>query len=164
MWAGASGDYYPIHYDKDFAQSRGLPGVIVHGQLVASFLGQLITDGMGEQGSRRKLTCSYRGFNLPGDTLGCKWKISKKYIEDGEHYVVCSIWAENLKGEKTVSGVATVILPARGWVELPGVLSAFLPLFTVYLHKHKAKSIPNHMPIWGEAAFFEAFLRSVVPV
>lgn len=114
MWAGASGDYNPIHYDKDFAQSRGLPGVIVHGQLVASFLGQLITDWMGEQGSLRKLTCSYRGFNLPGDTLGCKGKISKKYIEDGEHYVVCSIWTENLKGEKTVSGVATVILPARG--------------------------------------------------
>jgi len=114
MWAGASGDYHPIHYDHDFAQSRGLPGVIVHGQLVASFLGQLITDWMGEQGSLRKLTCSYRGFNLPGDTLSCKGKISKKYIEDGEHYVVCSIWAENLKGEKTVSGVATVILPARG--------------------------------------------------
>ena len=43
MWAGASGDYYQIHYDKDFAQSRGLPGVIVHGQLVCSFLGQLMT-------------------------------------------------------------------------------------------------------------------------
>ena len=50
MWAGASSDYNPIHYDKDFAQSRGLPGVIVHGQLVCSFLGQLITDWIGEQG------------------------------------------------------------------------------------------------------------------
>jgi len=44
MWAGASGDYYAIHYDKDFALSKGLPGVIVHGQLVGCFLGQLITD------------------------------------------------------------------------------------------------------------------------
>jgi acyl dehydratase len=114
MWAGASGDYNPIHYDKDFAQSKGLPGVIVHGQLVASFLGQLVTDWMGEQGSLRKLACSYKKINFPGDTLTCKGKVSKKYIEDGEHCVRCDIWAENPKGEKTVSGMAIVILPARG--------------------------------------------------
>ena len=113
MWAGASGDYYQIHYDKDFAQSRGLPGVIVHGQLAYSFLGQLMTDWIGEQGSLRKLACSYRGMNFPGETLTCKGRVSKKYIEDGEHYVVCNIWAENSKGEKTVSGTAIVILPAR---------------------------------------------------
>jgi len=113
MWAGASGDYYQIHYDKDFAQSRGLPGVIVHGQLAYSFLGQLMTDWMGEQGSLWKLACSYRGMNFPGETLTCKGRVSKKYIEDGEHYVVCNIWAENSKGEKTVSGTAIVILPAR---------------------------------------------------
>jgi acyl dehydratase len=113
MWAGASGDYYQIHYDKDFAQSRGLPGVIVHGQLAGCFLGQLITDWMGEQGCLRKLTCNYRGMNFPGEALTCKGKISKKYVEDGEHYVMCNIWVENMKGEKTVSGVAVVILPAR---------------------------------------------------
>ena len=114
MWAGASGDYHEIHYDKDFAQSRGLPGVIVHGQLAGSFLGQLITDWMGEQGSLRKLTCSYRGMNFPGEAITCKGKISKKYVEDGEHCVECSSWAENPQGEKTVLGVAIVALPARG--------------------------------------------------
>jgi len=114
MWAGASGDYYAIHYDKDFAQSKGLPGVIVHGQLVASFLGQLVTDWMGEQGDLRKLTCSYKGMNFPGETITCRGKVSKKYIEDGEHRVECHIWAENAKGEKTVTGKAIVALPARG--------------------------------------------------
>ncbi len=114
MWAGASGDYYQIHYDKDFAQSRGLPGVIVHGQLAGCFLGQLITDWMGEQGCLRKLTCNYRGMNFPGEALTCKGKISKKYVEDEEHYVVCNIWAENMKGEKTVSGMAVIIMPSRG--------------------------------------------------
>ena len=53
-WAGASGDYYEIHYDKDFAQANGLPGIIVHGfvQVVARrgvgssqpFLGRLRLD------------------------------------------------------------------------------------------------------------------------
>ena len=42
MWAGASGDYYQIHYDKDFAQSQGLPDVIIPGHMVFSFLGQLV--------------------------------------------------------------------------------------------------------------------------
>ena len=113
MWAGASGDYYPIHYDKDFAQSKGLTGVIVHGQLVASFLGQLITDWIGEQGSLRKLTCNYRGMNFPGEAIICQGKVSKKYIENGEHFIECNIWAENVKGEKTVTGKAIVIIPAR---------------------------------------------------
>ncbi len=114
MWAGASGDYSPIHYDKDFAQSRGLPGVIVHGQLIGSFLGQLMTDWIGEKGMLRKLNCSYRGMNYPGEALTCQGKVTKKYVEDGEHYVECSLWVENPKGEKTVSGKATVILPSRG--------------------------------------------------
>jgi acyl dehydratase len=114
MWAGASGDYNPIHYDKDLAQGRGLSGVIVPGQLICSFLGQLMTDWIGEGGSLRKLTCSYKGMNFPGEALTCKGKVTNKYVEDGEHYVECSLWAEDGKGEKTVPGMAVVIVPSRG--------------------------------------------------
>ena len=114
MWAGASGDYYAIHYDKDFAQSKGLPGVIVHGQLVAGFLGQLLTDWIGEQGSIKKLTCNYRGMNFPGETIACQGKVSRKYTENGDNYIECNIWAENPKGEKTITGKAIITLPARG--------------------------------------------------
>ncbi len=113
MWAGASGDYNPIHYDKDFAQSRGLPGVVVQGQLVGSFLGQLVTDWIGVQGVLKKLSCSYRGMNYPGEAIICKGRVSKKYVEGGEHYVECSLWAENTKGEKTVTGTTVVVMPAR---------------------------------------------------
>lgn len=114
MWAGASGDYNPIHYDKDFAQSRGLPGVVVHGQLASCFLGQMVTDWIGEQGRLKKLTLTYRGMNFPGETLICRGTVTKKYIEDGQHFVVCSLWTENPKGEKTVTGTAVVTLPSRG--------------------------------------------------
>jgi len=114
MWAGASGDYNPIHYDKDFAQSRGLSGVIVPGQLIGAFLGQLMTDWIGEGGTLTKLNCSYKGMSYPGEALNLKGKVTKKYVEDERHYVECSLWAENPKGEKTTSGKAIVILPSRG--------------------------------------------------
>lgn len=114
VWAGAVGDYTPIHYDKDFAQSRGLSGVIVQGQLVGAFLGQMLTDWIGEKGTLKKLSCSYKGMNYPGEALTCKGEVTKKYDRDGEHFVECKIWAENPKGEKTASGRAVVILPARG--------------------------------------------------
>lgn len=112
-WAGASGDYYPIHYDKDFAQANGLPGVIVHGWLTGSFLGQLITDWMGERGTLVKLGCSYRAMHFPCENITCNGKVTRKYIQDGKHYVGCEIWAENPKGERTTPGSATVILPSR---------------------------------------------------
>jgi len=113
MWAGASGDYNPIHYDKDFAVSRGLPGVVVQGQLVGNFLGQLVTDWMGEQGVLKKLSCSYKGMNYPGEDVICRGRINKKYVTDGEHLVECGLWAENANGEKTVTGMALVVMPAK---------------------------------------------------
>ncbi len=114
MWAGASGDYNPIHYDKDFAQKAGLDGVIVPGQLIGAFLGQLMTDWIGEGGTLTKLSCSYKGMSYPGEALNLKGKVTKKYVEDSKHYVECNLWAENPQGEKTTSGRAVVILPSRG--------------------------------------------------
>ena len=113
IWAGASGDYNPIHYDKDFAQRAGLDGVIVPGQLVGTFLGQLMTDWIGERGELRKLSCSYKGMSYPAEIITCKAKVTKKYIEDNKHCVECSLWAENPKGEKTTLGRAVVVLPSR---------------------------------------------------
>ena len=114
VWAGASGDYNPIHYDKDHAQSRGLGGVIVHGQLVYSFLGQLMTDWAGEGGNLRRLNCSYRGMNFPGEEITCRGKVTRKYVENGEQLVECNVWAENAQGDKTVLGRGVVFLPSRG--------------------------------------------------
>ena len=113
-WAGASADYYQIHYDKDFAQSTGLPGVIVHGRLKSSFLAQLLTDWIGDEGTVRKISVQHRGMDLPGEQITCKWKVTNKYVEDGEHIVELEIWGENPRGEKTAPGSAIVVLPSRG--------------------------------------------------
>ena len=113
-YAGASGDFYEIHYDKDFAEGTGLDGVIIHGALKSAFLGQLMTDWIGEHGTLKKLACQYRGMDVPGDTLSCKGTVTRVYVEDGNHMADCQIWLENAKGERTTPGSATVILPSRG--------------------------------------------------
>jgi acyl dehydratase len=113
MWAGAVGDYMPIHYDQEYARSRGLEGVIVHGQLVGAFLGQLMTGWVGAEGSLRSLSCSYKGMNYPGEKITLRGKVTGKYVKKGEHLVECGLWAENPKGEKTASGTAVAVLPSR---------------------------------------------------
>jgi acyl dehydratase len=113
-WAGASGDYYQIHYDKDFAQAAGLPGVIVHGRLKSSFLGQLLSDWVGEGGWVKKIAVQHRGMDFPGEQLTCKGTVTKKYVQGGEHIVELEIWTENPRGEKTAPATATVVLPSRG--------------------------------------------------
>ena len=113
MWAGASGDFYQIHYDKDIALANGLPGVIVHGWLTLSFLGQMVTDWLGEKGTLEKLNGSYRGMNLVHEEIFCYGKVTKKYVEDNKNIARVEIWAENTRGEKTVTGSAVVTLPSR---------------------------------------------------
>ena len=107
MWAGASGDYNPIHYDKDFALSRGLPGVVVHGQLSTAFLCQMLSDWYGPKGSLKKLNVSYKGLNFPGDTLTCHGVVKEK---TGDNLITLDVWVENQRGDKTVAGTANVSL------------------------------------------------------
>ena len=112
-YAGASGDFYQIHYDKDFALANKLPGVILHGALKNAFLGHLVTDFAGNHGWVKKLGVQYRGMDQPGSKVICKGRVTKKYTDGGNHLVDCEIWLENAKGEKTTPGTATVVLPSR---------------------------------------------------
>ncbi len=125
QYAGASGDFNPLHYESTFAVSEGVERPIVHGQLKRAWLVQLLTDWIGDEGSLRKLSCQFRGMDYPrlmktvyepqeGETWQCKGTVTKKYIEADEHLVDCTIWVENGKGEKTTTGSATVALPQRG--------------------------------------------------
>ena len=113
-YAGASGDYYQLHYDKEFAAGNELDGVILHGALKNAFLGQLMTQWMGPEGSLKKLSCQYRGMDFPGQTITGKGTVTRKYQEQGRNLVDCEIWLENPEGRKTTPGEATVALPSRG--------------------------------------------------
>ena len=111
QWAAGSGDFYQIHYDKDFAMSTGLPGLIVHGALKHAFLGQLVHDWVGNTGRIKKFGCSYRGMDYPTKDILCKGVVKRKYEENGEKLVDLEIWTENPEGQKTTPGSATVRLP-----------------------------------------------------
>ncbi len=125
QWAGASGDFNPLHYQDSFAGAQGVGRPIVHGQLKRAWLVQFISRWIGEQGTLTKFACQFRGMDYPrpmktivepeeGETCWCKGKVSKKYVSGEQHFAECDIWLENSKGEKTTTGSAAFILPSRG--------------------------------------------------
>ena len=113
MYAGASEDYYEVHYDRDFARSEGLPDAIVHGALKSGFLGQLLTDWIGDRGRIRKLEVQYRGMDVQGKPIYCKGRVTRRYQDGGQYLVECEVWTENGRGSKTTPGTALVALPSR---------------------------------------------------
>ena len=111
-YAGASRDFYEIHYDKDYALSVGLPGVIIHGALKAAYLGKLMTDWLGDPGALRSLQCQHRGMDFPGESVNCSGRVARTYEEDGQSLADCDIRIENSRGQTTVPGQATVTVPS----------------------------------------------------
>lgn len=113
VYAGASRDYYIIHHDRDYAQGVGLPDVIIQGSMKASYLGQLVTDWMGEWGILKRFAVQYRGLDAPGKPLTAKGVVTKAQLQDVNGYIECDLWLETLNGEKTTRGTATITLPLR---------------------------------------------------
>ncbi len=109
-YAGASGDFYQIHYDMDYAKNNGLPGVILHGALKNAFLGQVITDWIGNSGKLKMLEVQYKGMDLPGTPVYAKGIVTD--IID-ENNINCDLWLETNKGDKTTVGKAIIQLPKK---------------------------------------------------
>jgi acyl dehydratase len=111
-YAGASGDFNPIHQDDEFAKAAGMGGVFGHGMLTMGFVAQSVTDWAGA-GSVRKIGVRFQGLVRLKDMITCKGRVLAKSSKDGTHLVELELWAENQKGEKVVTGKATVALPSR---------------------------------------------------
>ena len=114
QWAAGSGDYYQIHYDKDFAQGNGLPDRITHGALKHALLGRLLHEWAGDGGRVKKVACQYRGMDVVNEDVICHGLVKRKYQEGGENLVDLDVWTETPQGQKTTPGTAIVALPARG--------------------------------------------------
>jgi acyl dehydratase len=66
IYAGASGDFNPIHTNPFFAKDVAmLPDVIAHGLFNMALLGKTVVDWIGDPGNLKKLSCQFRGMVIP---------------------------------------------------------------------------------------------------
>ncbi len=107
-YAGASGDFNPIHTVPEMAKMVGLDGAIAHGMLIMAFAGQLVTDWAGA-GNVRRLKVRFSGMTRPGEKVICRGEITGKDDSDEEPLVMGNLTVKGeddslkLKGEFTVA-------------------------------------------------------------
>ncbi len=107
-YAGASGDYNPIHTVHHHAEKAGLGGVIAHGMLSMGFAGEHVTKWLGEGGELKRLRVRFTSMTRPGDVVTLKGTVTGKRQEADENLVDCDIWIEKEDGSKTIVGDATL--------------------------------------------------------
>jgi acyl dehydratase len=108
-YAGASGDFNPVHVDEVYARSLGMPSVYAPGMLVMGILGQLVSDwSRGAQ--LRKYQVRFSKIVWPGDTVVAKGRVMERWGDNGRYFTEVDLWAENQKGELVLRGSALVQL------------------------------------------------------
>ena len=106
-YAGASGDFNPIHTIPEAARQAGLPGTIAHGMLIMGILGQMISAWAGVE-NVVKYGVSFKAMTRPGDVLSAKGTVKRKYEENGKKFIDCAVHVEDSRGEVKVEGKVTV--------------------------------------------------------
>ena len=113
QYAGASGDFNPIHHDETFAtKAAGYPSVFAHGMLTMGMTGRLLTDWLGD-GVLREYGVRFVNQVWPGDTLTAKGTVESIEKQGDEGIVRIAIVTTNQKGEPVVKGSAVAALPAQ---------------------------------------------------
>jgi acyl dehydratase len=102
MYAGASGDYNPMHHDEVKAKAAGMPSVFGHGMFSMGFLGGAVTDFVGLD-NLQSYSVRFVKQTWPDETL--RTKVVVRSVEDGVATLDCSL--ENDQGEVKVQGEAT---------------------------------------------------------
>jgi acyl dehydratase len=80
-YAGASGDFNPIHIDEDFARRVGLPGRILHGLWTMAQVARAHTDAGGSPQSLKSLSVQFRGVGLMGEEIAVTGTVRE--VQDG---------------------------------------------------------------------------------
>jgi acyl dehydratase len=80
-YAGASGDFNPIHIDEEFAQRVGLPGRILHGLWTMALLARAHTDAAGGPEALKRLSVQFRGMGRIGEEIVVSGTV--RSVEDG---------------------------------------------------------------------------------
>ena len=106
-YAGASGDFNPMHHDDTIATQVGNPSVFGHGMLTMGLAARVVKDWFGPEAIRR-LQVRFAKQVWPGDVLTCTATVTAKRDDGGEHFVDLDLTVENQRGDKAITGSATV--------------------------------------------------------
>ena len=107
MYAGASGDYNPVHTDEVFATKvAGYPTVFAHGMLSMGATARMLTNWVGD-GRLTKYGVRFVSQVWPGDTLTARAKVEGLRSEGGQSFVDLSVVTTNQDGKEVVSGYAS---------------------------------------------------------
>lgn len=98
-YAGASGDFNPIHWNDEVARAVGLPGVIAHGMYSMGVAARMVTAWAGDPGAIKRLKVRFSTMIEPGQTLTAKGEVAE--VDGGR--VLVRFHAEDSKGEKVLS-------------------------------------------------------------
>ena len=108
MYAGASGDFNPMHTDEVTAQAAGLPSVFGHGMFTAGILAKAITDYVGV-GNLASYKVRFTKQTWPDEVLTTKVVVTGKRTEDGQKLVDLECEVSNGDGEVKVAGTAVAV-------------------------------------------------------
>jgi acyl dehydratase len=106
-YAGAGGDFNPIHHDEEFAKAAGMPSVFSHGLLSAGLLGQYLARWVGLQ-NVRSFGVRFTGQVWPGDTLSLSGSVASVEEQGGERLANLELTAARQTGDVVVKATATV--------------------------------------------------------
>lgn len=112
MYAGASGDYNPLHTDDLYTREvAGYPGVFAHGMLTMGLTGKLLTDWVGD-GRLTEFGVRFVNQVWPGDTLTGTAEVVAIRDEAGQHFVDLTLVTVNQHDVPVVTGTATARIDA----------------------------------------------------
>ena len=111
-YAGASGDFNPLHTDPKIGEMIGTGGIIAHGMLIMGFVGRLVSDYVGPA-ALRKFGVRFKGMTHLDDVITCTGTITEKYEAEGEARITGKVQAEDQNGDVKVAGTFVAVLPKR---------------------------------------------------
>ena len=109
-YAAGGGDFNPLHHDFNFPPSKAIGSIIVHGRLKYAALGELVSNWLDHGGRIQKLSCQYRGMDMPNNEMTLGGKVTRKWEESGKRLAEVELWVKNEKGQNTTPGTAVVRL------------------------------------------------------
>ena len=104
-YAKASGDYNPIHLDKNFANNIGLDNVIVHGMLIMAHLGKSIANSMTIS-YLKHFSVQFSSITTLGEKLICSGQVIKIEKDKGKKIISLNLKVLNLSNDVKILGRA----------------------------------------------------------